>query len=33
MRRLADYTIGFVIVMAHLILMSWNNEKLGLRPR
>jgi hypothetical protein len=30
MKRLADYTIGFVIVMAHLILMGWRHEKLSL---
>jgi hypothetical protein len=29
MRRLADYTIGFAIVLVHLIIMSWQNEKLG----
>jgi len=28
--RMADYTIGVVIVLAHLIMMSRRNEKLGL---
>lgn len=29
MRRLADYTIGLVIVLAHLIMMSRHNDKLA----
>lgn len=33
MRKLADYTIGVVIVMVHLVMMSWQNEKIGLGPR
>ena len=27
MRRIADYTIGVVIVLVHLIMMSRENEK------
>jgi hypothetical protein len=30
MRKLADYTVGVVIVLVHLVIMSWRNEKLGL---
>jgi hypothetical protein len=30
MRRLADYTIGVVIVLVHLIMMGRQNEKRGL---
>ena len=30
MRKLADYTLGVVIVLVHLIMMSRQNEKLGL---
>ncbi|MDB4970197.1 MAG: hypothetical protein JWN44_5886 [Myxococcales bacterium] len=30
MRKLADYTIGVVIVMVHLIMMSRQSEKPGL---
>jgi len=30
MRRIADYTIGVVIVLVHLIMMSRQNEKRGL---
>lgn len=34
MRRLADYTLGLVIVLVHLVLMSRNGETLGLgEPR
>lgn len=29
MRRLADYTIGLVIVLAHLIMMGRQNDKLA----
>ena len=27
MRRIGDYTIGVVIVVAHLLLMSWRERK------
>ena len=30
MRKLADYTLGVVIVLAHLIMMGRQSEKLGL---
>ena len=30
MRKLADYTIGLVIVLVHLVMMSRQNEKLEL---
>jgi hypothetical protein len=30
MRRIADYTIGVVIVLVHFIMMSRQNEKRGL---
>jgi hypothetical protein len=30
MKKFADYTIGVVIVLVHLVIMSWRNEKLGL---
>ena len=30
MRKLADYTVGVVIVLVHLIMMARQNEKLGL---
>ena len=30
MRRLADYTIGLVIVLVHLVVISWNDEKVQL---
>jgi hypothetical protein len=30
MRKLADYTLGVVIVLVHLIMMGRQNEKLGL---
>jgi hypothetical protein len=30
MRRLADYTIGVVIVLVHLVMISRSNEKRGL---
>ena len=30
MRKLADYTLGVVIVLVHLIVMGRQNEKLGL---
>ncbi len=33
MRRVADYTLGLVIVLVHLVLMSWSNEKLALGER
>lgn len=33
MRRLADYTIGLVIVLAHFVIVSWNDEKVKLSPR
>lgn len=33
MRRLADYTLGLVIVLAHLVMMSRANEKLALGDR
>ena len=33
MRRLADYTIGFVIVLVHLVMMSWNDETRELEVR
>ena len=29
MRRIADYTIGLVIVLAHLIMMGRQNDKLA----
>jgi len=29
MRRLADYTIGLVIVLAHLIMMGRKNDELA----
>jgi hypothetical protein len=32
MRKLADYTVGVVIVLVHFVIMSWKNEKLGLHP-
>jgi hypothetical protein len=32
MRRLADYTIGVVIVLVHLIMMGRQNEKLDVGP-
>ena len=33
MRRLADYTLGVVIVIVHLIMMSHANDKLALDDR
>jgi hypothetical protein len=33
MRRLADYTLGVVIVLVHLIMMSRANERLTLGER
>ncbi len=30
MRRVADYTIGVVIVLVHFVIMSWQNERPGL---
>jgi hypothetical protein len=30
MRKIADYTLGVVIVLVHLIWMGRQNEKLGL---
>jgi hypothetical protein len=30
MRKVADYTIGVVIVLVHLVMMARRNEKLGL---
>jgi hypothetical protein len=30
MRRLADYTIGVVIVLVHFVIMTWQNERPGL---
>ncbi len=30
MRKLADYTLGVVIVLVHLVIMSWQNERPGL---
>ena len=27
MRRLADYTLGVVIVLAHFMLLSWQERK------
>ena len=27
MRRLADYTVGVVIVLAHFMLLSWHERK------
>jgi len=33
MRRLADYTLGLVIVLVHLIVMSHANDKLALQER
>ncbi len=30
MRRIADYTIGVVIVLVHLIVMSRRNERITL---
>ena len=30
MRKLADYTLGVVIVLVHLVMMGRQNEKLGL---
>jgi hypothetical protein len=30
MRKIADYTIGVVIVLVHLVMMGRRNEKLGL---
>jgi hypothetical protein len=32
MRRIADYTLGVAIVLLHLVIMSWHNEKLELHP-
>jgi hypothetical protein len=32
MRRLADYTVGLVIVLVHLVMMGRANEKLPLLP-
>lgn len=31
MRKLADYTLGVVIVLVHLIMMARHDEKLALR--
>lgn len=33
MRRLADYTVGLVIVLVHLVMMSRANETLALEER
>ncbi len=33
MRRLADYTVGLVIVLVHLVMMSRANERLVLEDR
>ncbi len=30
MRKLADYTLGVVIVLVHLVMMARQNDKLGL---
>ncbi len=30
MRKIADYTLGVVIVLVHLLMMSWRNERLEL---
>jgi hypothetical protein len=27
MRRIGDYTIGLVIVVAHLLMMAWHERK------
>jgi hypothetical protein len=27
MRRLADYTLGLAIVLVHLVIMGWRNER------
>jgi hypothetical protein len=28
MRKLADYTIGVVIVLAHLMIISWSSRRI-----
>ncbi len=33
MRRLADYTVGVVIVLVHLVMMSRTNERLRTGPQ
>ena len=33
MRRLADYTLGVVIVLVHFVMMSRANERLALGER